>query len=359
MKAVLLIFLSFATFALYGQSTSRTIHVEEVGTLKNYLTEEDKSTITDLTLTGYINGDDVVAIRSIQNLSSLDLRNLNIRKGGKFTSGPYPSTIREDNSIASFMFCWLDNLQSIILPENATFIGESAFEDCKSLSYVELGPKIDSIATSAFYVCSSLKSMNFPESLKCIKSQAFSGCGFEELVVPRSITKIESSVFAACNIKKLTIYDNIQTIEFQAFRTCTDLKDIYWIGTNPTVIESRSAFEVWDDPDAIYDNCTLHVPKGYGLYFSIMMYWKDFKTIVEYDPTSITDSQIDDDVKVYADLDKIVVKGLNAGQSVIIYNSFGVLIKDLKSSNDEIEFSLPVNQLYLVKVGNKTTKVTL
>ena len=43
----------------------KTVHVEEAGTLKDKLTEEEMLSLTELTLTGNLNGTDILFIRAM------------------------------------------------------------------------------------------------------------------------------------------------------------------------------------------------------------------------------------------------------------------------------------------------------
>ena len=59
-----------------------TIHVEEPGTLSSYIAESKKDVITNLSLSGNINGYDIVYLREMDNLVTLDLSEANIVEGG-------------------------------------------------------------------------------------------------------------------------------------------------------------------------------------------------------------------------------------------------------------------------------------
>lgn len=55
-------------------------------------------------------------------------------------------------------------------------IGNSAFQNCNSLSSVHLPETVTSIGSTAFGGCSSLTSLEIPESVTSIGSSAFYGC---------------------------------------------------------------------------------------------------------------------------------------------------------------------------------------
>ena len=58
-----------------------------------------------------------------------------------------------------------------------TSIGESAFEDCSSLTSVTIPNSVTSIERSAFEDCSSLTSVTIPNSVTSIGDGAFIECG--------------------------------------------------------------------------------------------------------------------------------------------------------------------------------------
>lgn len=57
-------------------------------------------------------------------------------------------------------------IESITLPNTITRIGESGFQDCKSLTEVNLSPGLITIDKNAFAGCASLKSIVLPEGLQ-------------------------------------------------------------------------------------------------------------------------------------------------------------------------------------------------
>ena len=82
------------SFNIQAQSTiSKTLHVEYAGTLFRLIGADEQMQISNLTLTGNLNGDDIRFIREMAgsnsngvitsgNLSILDISNANIVEGG-------------------------------------------------------------------------------------------------------------------------------------------------------------------------------------------------------------------------------------------------------------------------------------
>ena len=55
-----------------------TITVETPGTLSKLLSDYDKSSITELTIIGSLNNSDIATLKSLPNLTILDMENVNI-----------------------------------------------------------------------------------------------------------------------------------------------------------------------------------------------------------------------------------------------------------------------------------------
>ena len=106
-------------------SSILTVTLSEAGTLGNYLTEENKNTITELKIIGNINGTDIQLIRDITEhlysttepagvLSVLDLSEANIVAGGNPYKGVAPvQEISTQNNIVTDQMFEYTNLKTI------------------------------------------------------------------------------------------------------------------------------------------------------------------------------------------------------------------------------------------------------
>ncbi|MBQ8738011.1 MAG: leucine-rich repeat protein [Clostridia bacterium] len=129
-------------------------------------------------------------------------------------------------------------------------IGDSAFENCRSLSSVNIPDSVKTIGDEAFIGCSSLTSVTIGNSVTEIGSDAFRGCtNIKEATIPTvaisSIPKnylqtvvinggdaIGNSAFANCTyLTSVTIGNSVTEIGSDAFQYCTNIKE----ATIPTV----------------------------------------------------------------------------------------------------------------------------
>jgi hypothetical protein len=88
---------------------------------------------------------------------------------------------------------------SVIISDNVTTIGYSAFSNCQNLEMVEFGKGLTSIGASAFYRCTNLKEVILPDSLTNIGAYAFSVCSnLEKVCLGKELKELSSSVFNDC-----------------------------------------------------------------------------------------------------------------------------------------------------------------
>ena len=82
---------------------------------------------------------------------------------------------------------------------SVTSVGNSAFEDCISLTLITIPNSVTSIAGFAFNGCVSLTSIIIPNSVTIIRDYAFSGCSsLTSITIPNSVTSIGEGAFYRC-----------------------------------------------------------------------------------------------------------------------------------------------------------------
>ena len=157
-----------------------------------------------------------------------------------------------------------NKIQYIVIKDGITSIGAYAFQDCKSLNFVELPNSIKKIEThafdgsslwyitvpkgtvtvgdSAFKNCSELISAELPDSLTSIGGNAFYGCSkLTSIDIPSNVNQIGSSAFESCGIKNIVLPSKIETINASAFKNCKSLTDVSFTYNMKKICES--AFE--------------------------------------------------------------------------------------------------------------------
>ena len=99
------------------------LHVDEAGTLADLFSFTDEETVDSLALTGEINGGDFREMGLMNNMRSLDLKDVSIRRGGDGESG-YQSL---NDTITGELFRGMDSLEELELPASVRFVADDAF----------------------------------------------------------------------------------------------------------------------------------------------------------------------------------------------------------------------------------------
>jgi hypothetical protein len=213
MKKQLLLILSLCISIIMQAQVSKTV-VCTAGSLSSALTATEKSTVTNLTITGVIDSRDFVTIRdNMPVLDSLDLSGSSIAAySGIFGTNDLLSNIYPANTIPDYALYNQNSktskisLKSIVFPSLVTTIGTYAFYSCTGLKSVVLNATITSINSYAFFGCSALPSIVIPETVTTIGESAFYNCrSLTSLDIPDSVISIGNSAFGACTFSTFSI----------------------------------------------------------------------------------------------------------------------------------------------------------
>ena len=109
-------------------------------------------------------------------------------------------------------------IESYIIPNSVTDIGNSAFSFCRSLTNIVIPNSVTDIGNSAFSDCSSLSNIVIPDSVTAIGNFAFWGCSsLSNIVIPDSVTAIGDYAFYYCSLSNIVIPDSVTAIGICAF----------------------------------------------------------------------------------------------------------------------------------------------
>lgn len=147
--------------------------------------------------------------------------------------------------IAKNAFKGVQNVKTLEMAKEISYIGDSAFED-SFLESVKLSMGAQ-IGNRAFAKCSRLANVDLPEGVSMIGAEAFSRSSIAKITIPYSVEKIGSGAFSYCtNLANVTITSGgslTKTIGRYAFFDCLGLTNVDF-GTSQITEIGEAAFAV-------------------------------------------------------------------------------------------------------------------
>ena len=214
-----------------------TIKLDKAGTLPDKIGSSKKYKITNLKIVGEINGTDWRLIRDMASeddygrtkgkLSTLDLSEAKIVKGGSFYYNDYGSKTSND-VLGPYAFSDCPCLTNLTLPSGVTEIGDFAFRNCKGLTSLTLPSGVTKIGRCAFWDCYGLTSLTLPSGVTEIGYDAFKDCyGLTSLTLPSGVAEIKSGTFCDCSgLTSLSLPSGLTSIGESAFSGCSGLTSL-------------------------------------------------------------------------------------------------------------------------------------
>ena len=299
-------------------------------------------------------------------------------------------------TIEEFAFSWCTGLLVVTIPESVYFIHETAFQNCLNLRDINIdcpylgscfkdlidiknlkfGPHVEEIGEMAFMNCFGVSNIDFGTNVKKIGKMAFFRCeGVSSLTLPNSISTIEVSAFAMCkklesvelpenikllkdyvfqgtNLKHLIIPPTVTTIYQYAFKDCNNLEDVTSLPETPPLM--------YDNSFGSYD-ITLYVPETSIDQYKATPPWNLFKEIIAIEGgTSLANVQTNGTL-IKSCNGMLCIQGVSEGTPITVYTLDGKQVGTgiTKQGETNIATTLRPNDIAVVKVGEKSTKIVI
>lgn len=246
--------------AAQGQTA---VSLDKAGTLAEKISSAEKYNITELKISGPLNGTDIILLRDMAGqdqennvsegkLEKLDLTNATIVKGGdpyyvSYSGSKDIEYYTTDNEMSNAMFFNCGKLKSVKLPISVTAIGDSCFYKCNALeditipeavkeirsyalSYTAL-PRFEfakgmTIASHVLSGCSEMTEIIIPDDVTEISEVAFSGTGITTIKLPSKLKTIGSEAFSGSMLTSLECPEDLISIKDNAFARCKQLAEV-------------------------------------------------------------------------------------------------------------------------------------
>lgn len=157
-------------------------------------------------------------------------------------------------------------ITNINFPKTLTLIGESAFYNCKNITFITLNKGLENIGKKAF-MGTSLTALIFPSTLQIIHDEAFRNCFIYGLKFNAGLKFIGKGAFALPNNTHsettLEIPASMRYIGAIAFGR-RRYQDVFFYGENAPLMPFGT-IEVWDATASAFDEVILMGNNGFDL----------------------------------------------------------------------------------------------
>ena len=146
------------------------------------------------------------------------------------------------------------SITQVNIPASVTYVGDNAFDSCTSLKSVVFSGGECTIGQKAFISCSALTEITLPSALKEIPNEAFAGCtSLLDITIPSTVEVIGKEAFRICGkLTDIAISSSVKVIKKNAFLGCTSVTS-YTVASENSVYSSSNGV-IYGPYESQYDS---------------------------------------------------------------------------------------------------------
>jgi hypothetical protein len=296
----------------------------------------------------------------------------------------------------AFINCAFD---SINIPASVYSIGEAAFNNCKMLKKITIPAGVDSIFLGTFFDCIGMTEITLPSTLVYFHPTAMNGCsnlakikinasippltglgsGFLQANTETSVLQVPAGSVAEYEAHSLwSIFNNIVGFDFELSLSENTLSIDQAEGSTVEFgISSNTEWAVEDDQDWLQISQIKGMDNGkIVLIANANPIASDRQAIVTINGLGVDDLTVTvvqaglltgtgsieaDELQIHLDElnNLMVIKGA-AGKSLEVFNLQGICVRNrtLKSNHEQITMQDMPSGVYMIKVGERTVKIS-
>lgn len=260
------------------------------------------------------------------------------------------------------------SLSSVEIPGSVVSVGQRAFFGDTALTKVLLGEGVRQIDMMAFSACTHLDTIELPSSLMRIAMSAFDNTAYfnnmdhwvdsvmltlchwvikvgnravDTLHVPEGIEGIANNAFLFCRyVEKVVLPTTLRVIGDGAFKDCLALDTLRLLAPEPPLLSD-------DSFDGVNPLPVLVIPCGLAEAYDSAKYWRNFDRVEEMPCPTVIEEVWEKGITVTSLSEGVLVRGAE-GMMLTVFDVMGRRVSSVASAQAEQRLPLPATGVYVL-----------